>query len=103
VGEVFLDSWHRAGDDQDLEFALELADTLRHRAVWEGPHAFWRFIEHNAAEPLLPPGVGWMQGAAGIAAFLFRVSRVIRDGTKASAVPRMDTWWALPPRGRHQA
>jgi lanthionine synthetase-like protein len=99
VGEVFLDSWQRAGDDQDLDFALELADTLVERARWEGSHAYWRFIEHHAAEPLLPPGVGWMQGAAGIAAFLFRVSRVVRDGPEADAVPRMDTWWALgtPP------
>ena len=63
----------------------------------EGPHAYWRFVEHRAAEPLLPPGVGWMQGAAGIAAFLFRVSRIVQDGPKADAVRRMDTWWALPP------
>jgi hypothetical protein len=97
VGEVFLDSWHRSGDDQDFEFALHLADTLVERAVREGPHAYWRFIEHHAAEPLLPPGVGWMQGAAGIAAFLFRVSRIVHDGPKAEAVRRMDTWWALPP------
>jgi hypothetical protein len=96
VGEVFLDSWHRSGDDQDLEFALHLADTLVERAVRDGKHAYWRFIEHHAAEPLLPPGVGWMQGAAGIAAFLYRVSRVVQDGHNADPVPRMDTWWALP-------
>jgi len=46
------------------------------------------------------PRVGWMQGAAAIAAFLFRVSRVVRDGPTADPVPRMDTWWALgTPRG----
>ena len=96
VGDVFLDSWHRAGDTQDLEFALHLADTLVERAVRDGPHAYWRFLEHHAAEPLLPPGVGWMQGAAGIAAFLFRVSRTVQDGPTAhDAVPRMDTWWAV--------
>lgn len=97
VGDVFLDSWRRAGDGHDLEFALHLADTLVERAVREGPYAYWRFLEHHAADPLLPPGVGWMQGAAGIAAFLFRVSRTVRDGADAAAVPRMDTWWALPP------
>jgi len=97
VGEAFLDSWHRSGDDHDLEFALHLADTLLKHAMHEGPHAYWRFVEHRAAEPLLPPGVGWMQGAAGIAAFLFRVSRIAQDGPKADAVRRMDTWWALPP------
>ena len=97
VGDVFLDSWRRAGDDRDLEFALLLADTLVERAVHQGPHAYWRFIEHQADEPLLPPGVGWMQGAAGIAAFLFRIGRVVRDGRDANAVARMDTWWALQP------
>jgi hypothetical protein len=98
VGEVFLDSWQRAGDDEDLEFALQLADTLVERAVREGPHAYWRFIEHRAPEPLLPPGVGWMQGTAGIAAFLFRVGHVQEHGPEAGAVARMDTWWALPGR-----
>ena len=94
VGEVFLDSWHRAGADEDLEFALLLADTLVERAVREEPHAYWRFLDHRAAEPLLPPKVGWMQGAAGIAAFLFRVSGTVQDGRDAAPVARMDTWWA---------
>ena len=95
VGEVFLDAWQDAGAEDDLEFALHLADTLVERAVMEGPHACWRFVEHRADEPLLPPKVGWMQGAAGIAAYLLRASRVVRDGRAAEAVPRMDTWWAL--------
>jgi Lanthionine synthetase C-like protein len=98
VGDVFLDSWHRAGATEDLEFALHLADTLVHRAVREGPHAYWRFLDHREAEPLRPPGVGWMQGAAGIAAFLFRVSRSVQDGRGAAPVPRMDTWWASARR-----
>jgi hypothetical protein len=96
VGEVFLDAWHRTGEDEYLDFALRLADSLVERAVHDGPYAFWRFVEHRALEPLLPPGVGWMQGAAGIAAFLFRVSRIVQDGPRAQAVRRMDQWWALP-------
>lgn len=95
VGEVFLNSWQRTGNTADLDFARHLADTLVERAVRDGPHAYWRFVEHRASEPLLAPGVGWMQGAAGIAAFLFRVARVARDGAAAALVPRMDTWWAL--------
>jgi hypothetical protein len=100
VGDVVLDSWHRSGDPVDLEFGLRLADALLERAVREGPHACWRFVEHRVDEPLLPPGVGWMQGAAGIAAYLFRVSRVVDDPDGAAAVARMDTWWALPPAGQ---
>jgi lantibiotic modifying enzyme len=96
VGEVFLDSWQRAGHDEDRDFAVQLADALVDRAVHDGPDAYWQFVEHRAPEPLLPPGVGWMQGAAGIAAFLFRIARLLDDGPAAPAVARMDNWWALP-------
>ena len=97
VGDVFLDAWHRTGEPDDLAFARHLADTLVERAVLDGPHAYWRFIEHRAEEPLLPPGVGWMQGAAGIAAFLFHLSRVAQGGAGTDPVRRMDNWWAVEP------
>lgn len=92
VGDIFLDSWCRAGDPGDLEFAVRLADALVARAVVDGPHAYWRFVEHRNEEPLLPPGTGWLQGAAGIAAFLFRISRTLEGSV--TPVPRMDSWWA---------
>ncbi len=94
VGEVFLDSWQRAGHLDDLEFGLRLADTLVERAMLDGDRACWRFVEHRSPDPLLPPGVGWLQGAAGIAAFLFRAERVLREGRDAPVLPRMDSWWA---------
>jgi lantibiotic modifying enzyme len=95
VGDLLLDSWHGFGHHDDLAFALHLADTLVDRALVDGDRACWRFVEHRDPEPLLPPGVGWMQGAAGIAAFLFRCARVGRAGRPTAAVARMDTWWAL--------
>ena len=98
VGDVLLDAWQRLGHDDDLAFALHLADTLVDRALVDGDRACWRFVEHRNPEPLLPPGVGWMQGTAGIAAFLFRCARIGRQGRAADAVARMDTWWALDPR-----
>ncbi|WP_199905198.1 lanthionine synthetase LanC family protein [Nocardioides sediminis] len=98
VGEVFLDAWQRDGRDDDLAFAVRLADALVARAVPDGPGACWRFVEHRREDPLLPPGVGWMQGAAGIAAHLFRTARVLRDGRAAPAVARLDTWWGVPRR-----
>ena len=94
VADIFLDSWHRTGEEGDLEFALSLADTLLERAVRDGPSVYWRFVEHRAADPLLPPGVGWAQGAAGIVAFLLHTARVLGDDG-AGPVPRMDSWWAL--------
>jgi hypothetical protein len=97
VADLVLDSWQRGGVEDDLGFALHLADTLVERAVVDGPYACWRFLEHRNPEPLLPPGVGWMQGTAGIAAYLFRIGRVLRDGPAAPAASRLDTWWGLPP------
>jgi len=97
VADIFLDSWQHGGPDEDLDFAVRLADVLVERAVREDDRAYWRFLEHRADEPVLPPGVGWMQGAAGIAALLFRTSRVVQQGRTAAAVRRMDNWWALPP------
>jgi hypothetical protein len=94
VADVLLDSWQATGDQADLDFALRLADTLVARVVRDGAYSYWQFIEHRNDEPLLPPGVGWMQGAAGIAAYLFRAARVVEQGREAAVVPRMDTWWA---------
>ena len=59
----------------DPAFAAALADDLVDRAYVEGDRAYWRFTEHRNDDPLLPPGVGWMQGAAGIAGYLFEVAR----------------------------
>lgn len=98
VGDVVLSMWQRHGHDDELAFATTLGDALVERALVDGDRACWRFIEHRVEEPLLPPKVGWMQGAAGIAAYLFRLARVLEQGRDAAAVSRMDTWWALPQR-----
>jgi hypothetical protein len=96
VGDVVLDSWQRRGEDADLAFAQVLGDALVARAVVDGDRACWRFTEHRNEDPLLPPGVGWMQGTAGIAAYLLRLARVLREGRTTPAVARLDTWWNLP-------
>ncbi|RYC07294.1 hypothetical protein EUA94_15260 [Nocardioides zhouii] len=96
VGDVVLDAWQRRGEDDDLAFAQVLGDALVERAVVDGDRACWRFTEHRNDDPLLPPGVGWMQGTAGIAAYLLRLGRVLHEGRTTPAVPRLDTWWNLP-------
>ncbi|WP_374455592.1 lanthionine synthetase LanC family protein [Nocardioides sp.] len=96
VGDVFLDAWQRRGVEDDLAFAVVLGDALVERAIVEGDRACWRFTEHRNEEPLLPPGVGWMQGVAGIAAYLLRLARVLREGRTTPAVTRLDTWWNVP-------
>jgi hypothetical protein len=98
VGDAFLDDWTRAGDEADLDFAVRLGEALVERAVEADGRAYWRFLEHRKPEPLLPPGVGWMQGAGGIVAYLFRLARVLDVGRDAPAVRRMESWWAVDPR-----
>jgi hypothetical protein len=95
VGDAFLDAYARTGGEDELAFAVRLGDALVERAVVTDGHAYWRFLEHRNEQPLLPPGVGWMQGAAGIAAYLFRLGRVLETGPEAEAVRRMENWWAL--------
>jgi hypothetical protein len=88
--------WQRHGADDELAFAVTLAEAIVDRALTEDGLTCWRFVEHRNPDPLLPPGVGWMQGTAGIAAYLFRLARVLEQGRDTAAVPRMDTWWTLP-------
>jgi len=73
-----------------------LGSGVLERAIRDDTGVFWRFIEHRQDPPLLPPGTSWMQGAAGIAAFLLRLSRVLDDGMDAPVVDRPDQWWAVP-------
>jgi hypothetical protein len=96
VADTFLDSWQRGGGADDLDFAVLLGDALVEHAIVEGDRACWRFVEHRKPEPLLPPGVGWYQGAAGIAAYLLRLGRVLDEGRTAPALVRMENWWVLP-------
>jgi hypothetical protein len=80
--------------------AAAMADALAERALRDRAGAYWRFTEHRRDPPLLPPGTSWMQGAAGIAAFLLRMARVAEHGRSAPVVDRPDQWWAVPAQLR---
>ncbi|WP_426564529.1 lanthionine synthetase LanC family protein [Angustibacter sp. McL0619] len=100
VGEVLLDAAQDTSDParsaQLLSAAELMGEALVERAIRDDDGARWRFVEYRQEPPLLPPGTSWMQGAAGIAAFLLRLSRVLRDGLEAPVVDRPDQWWAVP-------
>lgn len=100
VADVLLDAAQdcagRAQAEALLEAACTMADALAERVVRDQAGARWRFTEHRQDPPLLPPGTSWMQGAAGIAAFLLRLARVLENGLSAPVIDRPDQWWAVP-------
>ena len=100
VGEALLDAAQDSPDPARaralVDAARTMGDALVERAVVDADGARWRFVEHRRDPSLLPPGTSWMQGAAGIAAYLLRLSRVVDDGTAAPVVDRPDQWWAVP-------
>ncbi|MFZ0161810.1 MAG: lanthionine synthetase LanC family protein [Kineosporiaceae bacterium] len=104
VGDVLLDAAQDCPDPARAETLLRaacvMADALAERAIRDDAGARWRFVEHRQDPPLLPPGTSWMQGAAGIAAFLLRLARVLDHGLRAPVVDRPDQWWAVPAEVR---
>jgi hypothetical protein len=104
VGDVLLDAAQDSADQARagvlLSAARGMADALAERVIRDDAGARWRFLEHRQDPPLLPPGTSWMQGAAGIAAFLLRLARVTDDGLHAPVIDRPDQWWAVPAQVR---
>ncbi|MFJ7948307.1 hypothetical protein ACIQ6K_32410 [Streptomyces sp. NPDC096354] len=100
VGDVLLDAAQGCADPEWSETLLQgarkMGDALVERVIRDESGARWRFLEHRDNEPLLPPGTAWMQGAAGIAAYLQRLARVVDTGPKAPVVDRPDQWWGVP-------
>lgn len=104
VGDVLLDAAQDATDRSTADYLLAgahaMGEALLERAIHSDAGVCWRFVEHRQDPPLLPPGTSWMQGAAGIAAFLLRLARVQDEGLDAPIVDRPDQWWAVPGRLR---
>ncbi|HEY3751469.1 MAG TPA: lanthionine synthetase LanC family protein [Pseudonocardiaceae bacterium] len=100
VGDILLDAAQDTPDDEYAEVlergARRMADALVERAIRDEAGARWQFVEYRQDPPLLPPDTSWMQGAAGIAAFLLRFARVLEEGSAAAVVDRPDQWFAVP-------
>jgi lantibiotic modifying enzyme len=84
VGEMALDHYQETGDRRWLAWAEELADDVLGRCITDESGTRWSHTEHRRRPQELEPGVGWMQGAAGIAGWLLRLARVRRDGVGAA-------------------
>jgi Lanthionine synthetase C-like protein len=104
VGDVLLDAAQDCTDQAAagalLQAARTMGDALAERAIRDEAGARWRFLEHRQNPPLLPPGTSWMQGAAGIAAFLLRLARAVEGGLDTPVADRPDQWWGVPARLR---
>lgn len=104
VGEALLDAVQDTTDSKQsatlLAAARTMGDALVERVIRDEAGARWWFREHRVDPPLLAPGTSWMQGAAGIAAYLMRLSRVVDDARDAPVVDRPDQWWGVPTRLR---
>ena len=108
VGEMALDCYQETGDARWLEWSGTLADDVLERSIADGDGVRWSQTEHRVSPPELPPAVGWMQGAAGVAGWLLRLGRVRRDRA-ARRLPWPDQPRQAPgansppfPRDRHR-
>ncbi|HET7018459.1 MAG TPA: lanthionine synthetase LanC family protein [Streptosporangiaceae bacterium] len=90
VGERVLDWYRETGDPGWLDWADKLAADLLARSITDDAGTRWSNTEHKADPPDLPPQVGWMQGAAGIAGFLLRLARTHAAGPGATRLPFPD-------------
>ncbi len=90
VGELALDRYQATGETAWLDWADDLVSDVLDRATAVGDDLCWSNVEHTATNPVLPPQAGWMQGTAGVAAFLLRFARVHRDGRDAPRLPWPD-------------
>jgi lantibiotic modifying enzyme len=96
VLDATLNRAQATGDATHLAFADRLAAALVGRAVRspaENDLRYWRFHEHRIDPPELDPGVGWMQGAAGIVSALDRYARIREQGLTTPRLFLPDDWW----------
>ncbi len=86
VGEMALDRFQQTGDKDWLAWAETLAVDVLNRSIHDESGVRWSHTEHRSDPPDLEPAIGFMQGTAGIASWLLRLSRVQRDGPDAAMV-----------------
>jgi lantibiotic modifying enzyme len=87
VGEFFLDLAKTTGDRSYLEFSRRVAARLLAKATFEDGRMSWLQAEHRTRPDYLFAQTGFMQGAAGIGTFLFRLADADRAATKRIVFP----------------
>ncbi|HMA53910.1 MAG TPA: lanthionine synthetase LanC family protein [Acidobacteriota bacterium] len=87
VGEFFLDLYRELGDPAYLDFSKRVASRLLAKATVENGRMFWVQAEHRTRPDYVFAQTGYMQGAAGIGAFLLRLAAFDRAHPRRIAFP----------------
>jgi hypothetical protein len=100
VGDMLLDLAQGLDDPayaaELLAAAAVMGEAILDRAITDDDGTRWQFLEHRNENPLLDPNTSWMQGAAGMAAFLLRLARVLETGLDVRVIDRPDQFWSVP-------
>ena len=87
VARFFLDLHRVTGDADHLAFAVTMSDDIVERATVDDAGTRWSNIEHRLPEPVLPPQCGALQGAAGIASWLFELDAFLSGDDRRRVWP----------------
>ncbi len=74
IGRFFLDMYRRSGQKRYWDAAERCAQVILKNAVRDEQGARWVHAEHRVLPQEVYAQTGWMQGAAGIAAFLIEMT-----------------------------
>jgi len=74
IGRFFLDMYRRTGQKRYWDAAERCAQVILNNAVRDEQGARWVFAENRVSPKEVYAQTGWMQGAAGIAAFLIEMT-----------------------------
>lgn len=92
VGQLLLDRYQATGDSELLDWVDTLAADVVARTMSTPQGVTWSNTEHTRTDPDLPPEPGFMQGVAGIAGWLARLSAA-HSGDAPSEQTWRDTPW----------
>jgi len=93
VGQLLLDRYQATGDHALLEWADDLAADVIDHALTTAVGVTWSNTEHTRTPPELPPEPGFMQGTAGIAAWLARLQALHTRPDSPPASTGLDPSW----------
>ena len=87
VGDFFLSLYRESGRKDYLDFARRMGRSILDRARRTESGWCWEQAEHRTRPGLILAQTGWMQGAAGIGAFLLDLERIERGEDAGIVLP----------------